>query len=81
MIGIPLSGLGTWYGFTFNYLCIMSLISHWRAAWGDPGVIPKGMVSSESYSDDDHSFNAITKLTTATSWANGPSSCQNMQEM
>lgn len=44
-LGIPLNGLGTWYFLTFNYLCWMSLMSHWRAAWADPGVIPKGMVS------------------------------------
>jgi hypothetical protein len=36
--------MGTFYGLTFNYLCMMSLISHWRAAWADPGVIKKGMV-------------------------------------
>lgn len=43
-IGIPLSGMGTIYGITFNFLCFMSLVSHWRAAWADPGVIPKEMV-------------------------------------
>jgi len=38
-LGIPLSGIGTFYAITFNYLCMMSLLSHWRAAWTDPGVI------------------------------------------
>ena len=44
ILGIPISGMGTIYGLSFNYLCMMSLISHWRAAWADPGVIQKGMV-------------------------------------
>lgn len=44
-LGIPLSGMGTIYGLSFNYLCLMSFISHWRAAWADPGIIPKNTVS------------------------------------
>jgi hypothetical protein len=39
--GIPLTKSGTVYFLIFNYLCLMSLISHWRAAWADPGSVPK----------------------------------------
>jgi len=40
-LGIPLTYWGTIWFFIFNYLCLMSLIAHWRAAWADPGSIPK----------------------------------------
>jgi hypothetical protein len=38
-IGIPLSSLGLFYGLTFNFICIMSFISHLRAAFTNPGII------------------------------------------
>ena len=41
--GIPLSGWGFFYCFTFNSLCGLSIISHQRAAWANPGRIPEGM--------------------------------------
>eukprot|EP00347_Sterkiella_histriomuscorum_P001842 403370469 len=41
LYGIPLTGMGTVYALTFNYLCVMSLSSHWRAAWADPGIVAK----------------------------------------
>ena len=44
--GLPLSGMGTFYGLTFNWLCMMSLLAHLRAAWADPGVIQSQKVSS-----------------------------------
>jgi palmitoyltransferase len=40
-IGLPLTKFGTFAFLFFNYLCLMSLITHWRAAWSDPGSIPK----------------------------------------
>ena len=40
--GIPLTGWGCWYFFTFNYFCVMAIVSHVRASFMDPGVIPKG---------------------------------------
>ena len=47
LIGIPLSGIGLFYAITFNSLCVLSFISHLRAAFGDPGIIPKNSVSSK----------------------------------
>lgn len=39
--GIPLSPWATLWFIIFNTLCFLSLLSHWRAAWADPGSIPK----------------------------------------
>ena len=39
--GIPLTPWATLWFLMFNTLCFLSLISHWRAAWADPGSIPK----------------------------------------
>jgi hypothetical protein len=42
--GIPLQGMGCVYAILFNFLCFNSLLAHWRAAWADPGDIPKTSV-------------------------------------
>lgn len=41
VVGIPLTTTGTCYFLLFNYLCVMSLVSHWRAAWAEPGPVPQ----------------------------------------
>jgi hypothetical protein len=41
ILGVPLTPWGTLWFFIFNTLCVLSLIAHWRAAWADPGSIPK----------------------------------------
>jgi ribosomal protein L40E len=41
--GIPLNGKGFFYFATFNWLCLMAVVSHLRAAFADPGRIPAGM--------------------------------------
>ena len=38
-----MSGWGIWYFITFNTLCLLSIISHQRAAFSDPGIIPPGL--------------------------------------
>jgi len=40
-IGIPLTKSGTIVFLIFNTFCLLSLVSHWRAAWEDPGNIPE----------------------------------------
>ena len=45
MLGIPLNGPGFFYFSTFNTLCLLSLWSHQKAAWTDPGVIPARKVT------------------------------------
>lgn len=42
-VGIPLKGKGLFYFVTFNWLCLMAVVSHLRAACADPGRIPEGM--------------------------------------
>lgn len=37
--------MGTFYGLTFNWVCLMSLLAHLRAAWADPGVIKREKVN------------------------------------
>jgi len=59
--------MGTFYALTFNYLCVMSLLSHWRAAWADPGVIKKGMVKIEI------SLNNVKFVLIGATWHNGHS--------
>ena len=41
--GIPLSGYGLLNFIVFDGLVVMSLICHLRAAFADPGLIPKGI--------------------------------------
>lgn len=40
-IGLPLNMTGTICFVIFNSMCVLSLVAHWRAAWCDPGSIPK----------------------------------------
>ena len=39
--GLPLTTWGTIFFIVFNTLCTLAVIAHWRAAWADPGKVPK----------------------------------------
>lgn len=41
LTGLPLNTLGTICFIIFNTLCFLSILAHWRAAWSDPGVVPR----------------------------------------
>ncbi len=47
LLGVPLTPWATLWFLLFNTLCVLSLVAHWRAAWADPGSIPKTKVVPE----------------------------------